>query len=495
MKSIDAKLERQILIGMIVSDQFLRDVQPIYKSEYLNARASKLIAGWCSEYWQQYEKAPNKHIQDIFNSKVREGLDSDTEDFIGDLLGDLSDESERVDKFNAEYLLDRTEKLFKERSLEALSEDIKTCLEKDNLEEAEQLIQKHTPVIQATGATLEKGFTAEELQNIDIPEIDWIIEGVIPSGLTLFAGKPKTGKSFFILNAAIDLANGNNAFGDIPTITSQVLYLALEDPKTRLKDRLHKIISDEKWPDKLKIYPMGEWPKIHKGGLQALEEWMEQHPDTKLIIIDTLERFKKPQKSTGYNYSEDYQTLSPLHEFADKYKVGVVVIHHTRKTKAADIFDEIYSTGGLTGVADTLAILRRDTTGKAERILSYRGRDVGEEELAFKFEGFRWVLMGEADKYKLSDSRQAIVNHLNSEREPVLRQELVERLEGKVGKGIDTLLKKLVADGDIKKAGYGKYAWKGYKVHEARVIRLMREDTFNDKHHQEYIKRKNRKTA
>ena len=64
-------------------------------------------------------------------------------------------------------------------------------------------------------------------------------------------------------------------------------------------------------------------------------------PDTKLIIIDTWAKIKKPQKTSGYFYEEDYLAVSQIQEFAAKYKISVIAFHHTRKIKAVDSFDEM----------------------------------------------------------------------------------------------------------------------------------------------------------
>ena len=94
---IDVSQEKKILTYMIVLDQFLTNIIPIFKKEYLNGSGAETIAKWCIDYYKQYEKAPGKHIEDIFEREVREGkLDESTEKYTEKVLSDLSDQYENT---------------------------------------------------------------------------------------------------------------------------------------------------------------------------------------------------------------------------------------------------------------------------------------------------------------------------------------------------------------------------------------------------------------
>ena len=140
LKRIDAGIDRQIVTGMVVSDRFLKSVQPIYKPEFLMADFAVTVASWCIDYYRRYDKAPGAHIQDIFYAKQREGLSDTQADTIQQFLESISEEHSRADKFNVDYLLDSAEKLFRHRNLKYLSEDINTHLERGELEDAEDLL-------------------------------------------------------------------------------------------------------------------------------------------------------------------------------------------------------------------------------------------------------------------------------------------------------------------------------------------------------------------
>ena len=71
----------------------------------------------------------------------------------------------------------------------------------------------------------------------------FIVEGLLPEGLTMLAGAPKAGKSFFALSLSVSVAKGI-PFLCFPTSKCNVLYFCFEDDEKRLQQRLFEM-SDE----------------------------------------------------------------------------------------------------------------------------------------------------------------------------------------------------------------------------------------------------------
>jgi len=82
------------------------------------------------------------------------------------------------------------------------------------------------------------GITAAALMDKTFPSINYIVPGYVCEGLTVLAGAPKLGKSWLTLGWALAIASETPAFGTIPVMGGDVLYLALEDNQRRLKARL-----------------------------------------------------------------------------------------------------------------------------------------------------------------------------------------------------------------------------------------------------------------
>lgn len=149
---VDHSLEKQILCGMIVSDQFLRDITPIYNHDYLEISYASIIATWCLRFYERYEKAPGKAIQQIFNHWTRTNPNPEQQIFIEEFLATLSDEFEHS-SFNADYLLDKAVSHFKARSLKNLAEDIEHSLSQNDVEEAENALNefRHVEITLSNG--------------------------------------------------------------------------------------------------------------------------------------------------------------------------------------------------------------------------------------------------------------------------------------------------------------------------------------------------------
>ena len=95
-----------------------------------------------------------------------------------------------------------------------------------------------------TFTKLPKAITAEELLSTPLPPVKWIIPGLLPAGLTLFADPSKAGKSWLTLWLCLQVAQGKPVWGrEIESRT--VLYLSLEDTLNRLQDRLFRLVGSE----------------------------------------------------------------------------------------------------------------------------------------------------------------------------------------------------------------------------------------------------------
>ena len=56
-KKLDARLEKRILTGMIVSREYLKQIHPIFKSELFEVPFIATIAQWCIDHFEQYDTA------------------------------------------------------------------------------------------------------------------------------------------------------------------------------------------------------------------------------------------------------------------------------------------------------------------------------------------------------------------------------------------------------------------------------------------------------
>ena len=197
-----------------------------------------------------------------------------------------------------------------------------------------------------------------------------IIEGLLYQGAYLFVGSPKVGKSFMMLQLAYHISTGKPLW-NYKVRQSPVLYFALEDNYARLQRRLYKMFGTEETSN---LYLATEGKTVNGGLDEQIRGFMQEHPDTGLIIIDTLKRVRE-SGGGEYSYSNDYDIVAHLKAIADSYKISMLIVHHTRKEKGEDIFDSISGTNGLLGAADGAFLLSKNKRTANEAIMDVTGRD------------------------------------------------------------------------------------------------------------------------
>jgi RecA-family ATPase len=295
--------------------------------------------------------------------------------------------------------------------------------------------------------------TAADLQREEFPPIFFIVPGLIPEGLTLMAGRPKIGKSWAALEMCLAVATGGPCFGNRRPITGEVLYVALEDNPRRLQHRIGRLLSPTvSWPSRLSLTT--KWRRLDDGGVADLERWVLSVEQPRLIVIDTLVRVRPIQNRGGY--TEDYAALMDLHHLADKHRVAILVLHHTRKGEAEDPVDTISGTLGLAGCADTALVLSRTSKGTT---LYIRGRDIEESELAIAFDPAtcRWSIIGDAAVAQRSNTRHRILAALEMVKHPMSPEDIATVTAIDCNTVRQRLLH-MVADGEVVKVGRGAYA-------------------------------------
>ena len=302
-------------------------------------------------------------------------------------------------------------------------------------------------------------FTAADLMALEIPEVQWAVPGLVPEGVTLLAGKPKLGKSWLTLGLGVATATGGVALGTRRVEQGECLYLALEDNRRRLQKRLDKLLAGGLAPEGLHIAL--EWPRLDEGGTEALDKWLEAHPDARLVVVDTLKKVRPRTSGNRGVYDVDYEALEPLLPLAAAHNVAIVVVHHTRKLAAADPLDEISGSTGLSGGVDGALVLKRDR-GRADAYLHVTGRDIEEEqELALRWDPNTagWSIVGDADEYRLGEERAAVARVLKNAEGPLSPKDVAQALSKKGG-AVRELLSQMAKSSEIENVGYGKYTVK-----------------------------------
>lgn len=272
-----------------------------------------------------------------------------------------------------------------------------------------------------------------ELLKKDYTPVRWAVPGLIPEGVSMLASKPKMGKSFMILNVCLAVGSGGKALNAVEVERGRALYISLEDTERRLKTRAQLLRAAADCDVEFAVH----WRRLEDGGIKDIEAYLKKHPDTRLVVIDTLEKARsRKNKNNGDAYAEDSAIGFMLTELTKKHPgLALVVIHHLRKSDSEDPLDLVTGTMGLTGSVDGILILKR-SRGQADAELYVTGKDIEEEgSYAMSFDALEpggpkvhWSLLGKADEYRYTDSQQQIIDLIKDEG-PQTIKEVAEKCE------------------------------------------------------------------
>lgn len=366
--SEDPAIVRKLMIATVMDADFLRGLRDLWHPELVGS-AWLWLASTRFEYLDKYGEAPRLNIEPIWESENR--LDPDAKAELGRLLSGLSKQCEKDERLNSKYLLEQARRHFQRGLFLRKVLEIEAAAEAGELERANEVLRElneGNEKIAAASAGPLKGTTARELLQMEIMEPEWVVQGIIPTGLTLLAGRPKSGKSYFMINLVAQLAAGGKVFNE------------------------------------------------------------------------------------------------KLQEFAAKHNIGVIAVHHTKKSKEQEVFDEISGSTGLTGSSDSNMVFRKVPGDKDIRFIHYQGRETGDGILEFAFENHRFRLdkVPETEGFtkrisRISPQREVILYVLETQYCEMSRADLIAAVGRNVGSGIDTVLENMVSSGDIEKPRRGFY--------------------------------------
>ena len=218
---------------------------------------------------------------------------------------------------------------------------------------------------------------ADTLQSTAYEPVSFVVDDLLPLGLHLLAGAPKIGKSWLALWLCLCAAQGKPLW-TFATHPCEVLYLCLEDSFQRIQSRLFDLTEDA--PPTLRFAVMSQ--QLHNGLVEQIEQFLKEHPQTRLIVIDTLQMIR----GAGYDntYANDYRDLSALKRITDAHGIAILLIHHLRKELADDVFSRISGTTAISGAVDSSFTLIEDKRGSGKATLSCIGRDIEYRELTLE---------------------------------------------------------------------------------------------------------------
>ena len=238
---------------------------------------------------------------------------------------------------------------------------------------------------------MERMFTinAEELQARPFVPPTFLVEGLIPQGVSLLCGPSKCGKSWLVLWMAMRICQGLPVWG-LKTHPCEVLYLCLEDTFSRLQDRMYRLPDEA--PSELHLCVAAG--KLRAGLEEQIESHMAAHPATELIIIDTFQKIRTAHGSGVGVYAGDYEDVSTLKKIADGFGISILLVHHLRKQKdKSDPFNQISGSNGILGAADAAFVMVKERRSQGTVSMFMTGRDLPYQALVLQLTDCVWELL------------------------------------------------------------------------------------------------------
>ncbi len=280
------------------------------------------------------------------------------------------------------------------------------------------------------------------------PEANWLLEGLLPAdGISLLAAPPKVGKSTLGRCLAVAVAAGHTELLGRPLNRhGPVVLLSLEERPATVRGHLERLDADLE-----RIYRVrpGQLP-TPTDRLRKLQDAVKELQPA-LVIIDPVMRWLPVQDVSAY--AEATNALTPLIGLTRKYRIHLMLIHHSRKS-GGEHGQEILGSTAFTGSVDTfMSIRRRDNT----RTIEAEGRDgVKLEETVLRLEEDGWVTAAgtRADTSEAAlDAR--VVEYLEGRAEPASLDGVREGT--KMGRTVASdALRRLEASGAVLVSGKGK---------------------------------------
>jgi hypothetical protein len=249
-------------------------------------------------------------------------------------------------------------------------------------------------------------WTLDDLWHTDFPELEFLVDSLVPEGLSLLVAAPKVGKSYWLATLIVCLLGEVAPFGkaDLKPRGCDVLLITPDDPSARrLQKRIVSIAEDlrlKREDLKYNLIIEEEWAPIEDGGAEDLDMWLIEHPETKAVFIDTLDRLRSGGNGSNWMKADEH-AMAALKAIADARGVTIVGTHHDRKNKDSDDVLDIVSGGRkITGGVDAILVVKRARNSPYAR-MQVIGRDVEDVEYHMAFDYPVWAL---GDKVQEGDA-------------------------------------------------------------------------------------------
>ena len=215
----------------------------------------------------------------------------------------------------------------------------------------------------------------EDVAALPEEEIEWPVPDLLPPGLCMLAGAPKTGKSTLASHIAINLAAGRPVLEQFPAEPKHVLYIPMDEPCDYLiaRYRASGLSLENRLTVPTELTENRQLARMDTGFVSWLTRYVASRgPD--LIVIDSYKNIHPSRTSMRDAYYAESEVMEPLTILARRAACTILLLHHTRKRNVMDAessaMDRILGTTALAAAMDATFVLSRESeTAEGKRRL------------------------------------------------------------------------------------------------------------------------------
>jgi len=311
-----------------------------------------------------------------------------------------------------------------------------------------------------------------DLINTEFDEENWIIQGLLPVGLTILAGDPKAGKSRLARSMALDLSLGRPVFGKFGAEESgTAVYIPLEERRSAIRYQLIKMCENRNIPTDNYLHQLGRFkittPEANFSEIQDLCDFIVDNytelSNPLLFVCDPLGKIMALEGYDENRFFANYSLFGPVQDLSLELNIAVVLIHHLRKSNSNSPLKRMLGSVALAACGASGWVLdRKFGTTKGTLQISAKEMEDRTYELNFNQDTLEWEYVGNAFDLNLTPERQQIVDLFVNNSNKEMKSGDIAVAVGKADKttSVSSLCSVLVKDGILVNPKYGIYKLK-----------------------------------